>query len=112
VFSKVVYIQYVQWSLPFLLLAHFIKKDRLAGLAYFIASLACIMNPERGPIVPKPVSYTLNVIMAIVYLIACTSLIAQYFDRSRLDGGIRALRKAIGQKSAESKGALLRIRRK
>jgi hypothetical protein len=75
VFSKVVYEQYILWTMPFLLLAYFIKRRNSALIAYLIGSISCILSFEGSYLIPDNVVNAWNLALAMIFALTALDLL-------------------------------------
>jgi hypothetical protein len=74
-FSKVVYEQYVYWTLPFLLLLAAWRGSVLYGLGYVVGSVAMVLAMYEGHFALESMMLEAGVLIAIFYSIVCVKIL-------------------------------------
>ncbi|MFH1055817.1 MAG: hypothetical protein V1744_06980 [Candidatus Altiarchaeota archaeon] len=90
VFSKVVFEQYVLWSLPFLIITYYLTKKRTTMAAFIIGSVSCAINNEDYRMLPENLANLWNILLALTYLAAAVDLARTGFTPRKVRDRVHA----------------------
>jgi hypothetical protein len=85
-FSKVVYEQYILWSLPFLIIVYFLRRQKTVLAAFVIGSISCAISyREYYKAVFRPDILDIwNILMGLTFLCASVSMIRSSLKQQKL----------------------------
>lgn len=75
VFSKVVYEQYILWTMPFLLLVYFNRKMIAPLTAFVVASITCAVWFEYTSLLPKVALNKWKILLAVAMIVSSITII-------------------------------------